>query len=69
MLFIFILTEKELYKKVNAHLYTQTNYINYNLFEIYTEMNKLNVTVYFIKCLNSFIYDNMTAIKKILKKI
>jgi len=64
----FILTEKELFKKVNAHLYTQTNYINYNLFEIYTEMNKLNVTVYFIKCLNNFIHDNMNAIKKILKK-
>ena len=64
----FILTEKELYKKVNAHLITQTNYINYNLFDIYAEMNKLNVTVYFIKCLNSFIYDNMNAIKKILKK-
>ena len=64
----FILTEKELFKKVNAHLYTQTNYINYNLYEIYTEMNKLNVTVYFIKCLNNFIHDNMNAIKKILKK-
>ena len=64
----FISTEKELFKKVNAHLYTQTHYINYNLFEIYTEMNKLKVTVYFIKCLNSFIHDNMSAIKKILKK-
>ena len=64
----FISTEKELFKKVNAHLYTQTHYINYNLFEIYSEMNKLNVTVYFIKCLNSFIHDNMNAIKKILKK-
>ena len=64
----FISTEKELFKKVNTHLYTQTNYINYNLFEIYTEMNKLNVTVFFIKCLNSFIHDNMNAIKKILKK-
>ena len=60
--------EKELYNKVNSHLYTQTNYINYNLFEIYGEMNKLNITIYFIKCLNSFINDNMNAIKKILKK-
>ena len=60
--------EKELYKKVNSHLYTQTNYLNYNSFEIYKEMNKLNKTVFLIKCINTFIYDNMNALKNILKK-
>ena len=60
--------EKELYKKVNSHLYTQTNYINYDLFEIYKEMCKINKTVFLIKCVNSFINDNMSALKNILKK-
>ena len=45
----YIKIEKELYYKVNSHLYTQTNYINYNLFEIYNEMFQLNKTVYLIK--------------------
>ena len=60
--------ENELYQKVNNHLYTQTNYLNYNLFDIYNEMHKLNKTVFLIKCLNSFSYDNLTALKNILKK-
>ena len=64
----YIKIEKELYYKVNSHLYTQTNYINYNLFEIYHEMCKLNKTVYLIKCLNSFVNENMNALKNILKK-
>ena len=60
--------EKEIYKKVNGHLYTQTNYINYNSFEIYNEMIKLNKTVFLIKCLNTYINQNMKALKNILKK-
>ena len=66
--FFYIKIEKELYRKVNSHLYTQTNYINYNLFEIYHEMCALNKTVYLIKCLNSFVNENMNALKNILKK-
>ena len=64
----YVKIEKELYYKVNSHLYTQTNYINYNLFEIYNEMCQLNKTVYLIKCLNSFVNENMNALKNILKK-
>ena len=64
----YIKIEKELYRKVNSHLYTQTNYNNYNLFEIYHEMCGLNKTVYLIKCLNSFVNENMNALKNILKK-
>ena len=64
----YIRIEKELYRKVNRHLYTQTNYINYNSFEIYNEMIKLNKTVFLIKCLNSYINQNMYALKNILKK-
>ena len=60
--------EKELYKRVNSHLYTQTNYINYNLLNIYKEICKINKTVYLIKCANSFVNDNMNALKYILKK-
>ena len=64
----YILLEKELYQKVNNHLYTQTNYQNYNLNEVYDEMNKLNKTAFLVKCLNSFSYDNLNALKNILKK-
>ena len=62
----YVKIEKELYYKVNSHLYTQTNYINYNLFEIYNEMCQLNKTVYLIKCLNSFVNAYMNALKNIL---
>ena len=64
----YIKLENELFKKVNTHLYTQTNYPNYNAYEIYIEMKKLNKTVFLIKCINSFIYNNMNALKYILKK-
>ena len=64
----YLLLERELYQKVNNHLYTQTNYQNYNLFDIFNEMNKLNKTAFLIKCLNSFSYDNLNALKNILKK-
>ena len=37
-------------------------------FDIYNEMNKLHKTAFLIKCLNSFSYDNLNAIKNILKK-
>ena len=64
----YIQIEKELYKNVNSHLYTQTNYINYNIFDIYQEICKLNKTVYFINCINDFLDSNMKALKNILKK-
>ena len=64
----YLRIEKEIYKKVNMHLYTQTHYINYNLFEIYIEICKLKKTVFLIKCVNSFINENMSALKNILKK-
>ena len=60
--------EIETSRKVNSHLYNQINYVNFNLFDIYEELHKLNLTVFFTKCLNSFIFDNMKALKKILKK-
>ena len=64
----YIQIENELYKNVNSHLYTQTNYINYNIFDIYQEICKLNKTVYFINCINDFLDSNMKALKNILKK-
>ena len=64
----YSILEKELYKKVNNHLYMQTNYQNYNLYDVYIEMNKLYKTAFLIKCLNYFIHINMSALKNILKK-
>ena len=64
----FKLITKQLYNKLNKHLYTQTNYITYNLDEFIKEVTDINNTIYLAKCLNDFINDNMTALKKILKK-
>ena len=64
----YLTLEKELYQKVNNHLYTQTNFLSYNLLDIYNEMNNLNKTAFLIKCLNSFNFDNLNALKNILKK-
>ena len=59
---------KHLHKKLNRHLYTQTNYTSYNLEEFIQEIINIRSTIYLAKFLNEFIYDNMTAVKKILKK-
>ena len=64
----FIDIEKNIVKKINNHLITQTSYSNYSLAELSKEMNSLSLTIYLAKSLNSFINDIMTAIKKILKK-
>ena len=60
--------KKHIHKLLNKHLYTQTNYISYNLEEFIQEITNIKATIYLAKCLNEFINDNMTAIKKILKK-
>ena len=60
--------KKQLHNKLNKHLYTQTNYLSYNIEEIIKEINNIRNTTYLAKCLNAFINDNMMAIKKILKK-
>jgi hypothetical protein len=60
--------EKVLTNKINNHLYIQTSYSTYSLFELSKEMKSLSLTVYLAKSLNAFINDIMTAIKKILKK-
>ena len=59
---------KQLHRKINEHLYTQTKYSSYNKRDIIKEMGDLRKTMYLAKCLNAFINDNMMAIKKILKK-
>ena len=64
----FLKVKRRLYKKLNKHLYTQTNYSTYQERELVEEINNLRLTIYLAKCLNSFIHDNMMAIKKILKK-
>ena len=64
----FTQIEKDLIKKMNTHLYTQTSYSTYNLSELTKEMKLLSLTVYLAKCLNAFINDTMMALKKILKK-
>ena len=64
----FLKIKRNLHKKLNKHLYTQTNYSNYKEIELLDEINNLRQTMYLAKCLNSFIHDNMMAIKKILKK-
>ena len=65
----FKLMEKELNNKLNFHLHNQTTYVTYDLIQIYNEATSLVSTAYLAKCLNSFINDNMMAIKKIIKKL
>ena len=59
---------KQLYTKINKHLYLQTSYSSYKIEDIIKELGNLRLTLYLAKCLNAFINDNMMAIKKILKK-
>ena len=60
--------KNQLHSKINKHLYTQTNYSSYNVDDIMKEIRNIKSTMFLAKCLNEFINDNMTAIKKILKK-
>ena len=61
-------TEKQLYKQINMHLYSKENYKNLSKKSLKREMNSLGICIYLAKCLNNFINDNLTALKKILKK-
>ena len=42
----FKLITKQLHNKLNKHLYTQTNYITYNLDEFIKEVTDINNTIY-----------------------
>ena len=64
----FSSTEKQLYQEINTHLYAKDNYNKFSKKQIKNEMNSLGVSIYLAKCLNCFINDNLTAVKKILKK-
>ena len=61
-------TEKQLYKKINMHLYSKDNYNKLSKKKIKSEINSLGICIYLAKCLNNFVNDNLTALKKILKK-
>ena len=61
-------TEKQLYKQINMHLYSRENYKKLSKKKIKNEINSLGICIYLAKCLNNFVNDNLTALKKILKK-
>ena len=61
-------TEKQLYQEINTHLYARENYNKFTRKQIKSEINSLGLSIYLAKCLNCFINDNLTAVKKILKK-
>ena len=61
-------TEKQLYQEINTHLYARDNYKNFSRKQIKNEINSLGLSIYLARCLNCFINDNLTAVKKILKK-
>ena len=61
-------TEKQLYKQINMHLYSKENYKNLSKKNLKKELNSLGICIYLARCLNCFINDNLTALKKILKK-
>jgi hypothetical protein len=64
----FVNRERELYVQINSHLHIRQTYDTFNLKNIakeYEELTKISQTSFNI---SKFINDNMTAIKKILKK-
>ena len=61
-------TEKQLYKQINSHLYSKEHYKNFSKKNLKKELNSLGICIYLARCLNCFINDNLTALKKILKK-
>ena len=64
----FVSQEKELYKAVNVHCSRRTMYKEYSIIGIHNEINLLTSTLVLTQQLNSFINDNVMAVKKILKK-
>ena len=64
----FVNQEKELYKKVNGHCYSSEIYNEYNILNVFKEIKEIYSTLKLTKKLNSFINDNVMAMKKILKK-
>ena len=64
----FVNKEKELYKAVNGHCYSRTIFREFSIVNIHNEIKQLTFTLILAKQLNSFIHDNIMAIKKILKK-
>ena len=64
----FVNQEKELYKRVNGHSYSISNYRDYIITDICNELKGIRLTVVLAKQLNCFINDNVMALKKILKK-
>ena len=64
----FVNQEKELYKRVNTHCYSNGVYKDYNILNIYNEIKEIGLTMKLAKQLNCFVNDNVMALKKILKK-
>ncbi|MCQ2817896.1 MAG: MFS transporter [archaeon] len=64
----FVQLEKELYGQINRILYAQPNYNQLNIKEIGEELESLHCTIFLANSLKDFINDNVTALRKILKK-
>jgi len=64
----FINQEKILYKKINSHLYSKKKYNFYDLKEFLTEFYELNEISKLTLNLSTFVFYNLQAVMKILKK-
>lgn len=65
----YINIEKEIYCKMNSHLYTHHHtFEDYSLNEIFEELNQLQKLILEILEVANFINLNLTAVRKILKK-
>ena len=64
----FINQEKILYKKINSHLYLKKKYNFYDLKEFLTEFYELNEISKLTLNLSTFVFYNLQAVMKILKK-
>ena len=64
----FVTQERELYLQINTRLHVRKRYLNFSLVQVSKELDELISLSIYAMSISCFIYYNITAISKILKK-
>ena len=64
----FITQERELYRQINTRLHVRKRYLNFSLVQVSKELDELISLSIYAMSISCFVYYNITAIAKILKK-
>jgi len=64
----FVTQERELYLQINARLHVRKRYLNFSLAQVSKELDELISLSIYAMSISCFVYYNITAIAKILKK-